>query len=119
MGVLRVVSNRVEFWEHPCSGFLVWRGVDLRMAVLTEFGSGFGTRLLPLRGDGCSFSLSAAVVSNAVSHVVAIEDTFVYRDGVAGPLTFSGLVALAAALSFAILTRRREPQDSQSAMVTH
>lgn len=61
------------------------------------------------------FSLyPSAVVSNAVSHVVAIEDTFAYRDGVAGPLAFSGLVALAAALILAILTRRREPQNSQS-----
>jgi hypothetical protein len=64
------------------------------------------------------FSLyPAAVVSNAVSHVVAIEDAFAYRDGVAGPLAFSGLVALAAALILAILTRRRGPQDSRSGMI--
>ncbi|WP_269936539.1 hypothetical protein [Arthrobacter sp. HY1533] len=57
------------------------------------------------------------MVSNAVSHVVVIEDTFAYRDGVAGPLALSGVVALAAALILAILTRRREPQDSQSGMI--
>lgn len=48
----------------------------------------------------------AAAVSNAVSHVMAIEDTFTYRDGLAGPLVVSGLGALAAALICGISAHR-------------
>ena len=100
---------------------VLWSGAALTSGWLCLRSSArISVRALCLYGVTAVLSLyPAAVVSNAVSHVVAIEDTVVYRDGVAGPLTFSGLVALAAALGLAILTRRREPQDSQSAMVPH
>lgn len=68
-------------------------------------------RALCVYGVTASFSLyPAAVVSSAVSHVVAIEDTFTYNDGLAGPLAISGFVALAAALILVVLTRRRAPK---------
>lgn len=38
----------------------------------------------------------SAVISNAVSHVVAIDDSFVYQDWLARPLIISGIVALMA-----------------------
>ncbi len=67
----------------------------------------------------CTYGVTAVfsvyptvVVSYAVSHVVSIDDTFAYRDGLAWPLALSGVVAFAAALILAILTRRREPQNS-------
>ncbi|ALO67063.1 hypothetical protein NHF46_09985 [Arthrobacter alpinus] len=56
----------------------------------------------------------AVVIGNAVSHVVAIEDGFAYRDGLAGPLATSGFMALAAALVLAILARKCGTQESQS-----
>lgn len=40
----------------------------------------------------------SAVMSNAVSHVVAIDDSFVYQDWLARPLIISGIVALIAVL---------------------
>lgn len=45
----------------------------------------------------------SAVISNAVSHVVAIDDSFVYQDWLARPLMISGIAALIAVLLGGIL----------------
>lgn len=50
----------------------------------------------------------AAVVSNAVAHVVSVDDAFVYRDWLAGPLLISGLVAMTIALVGIFLVRNRK-----------
>ena len=51
-----------------------------------------------------------AVVSNAVAHVVAVDDAFVYRDWFAGSLVISGLVAMTIALISSLLARNRKAQ---------
>ncbi len=57
------------------------------------------------------FSLfPAVVVSNAVAHVVAVDDTFVYRDWLAGPLVISGLVAITIAIVGSLWARSRMAQ---------
>lgn len=50
----------------------------------------------------------AAVVSNAVAHGVPVDDVFVYRDWLAGPLVISGLVAMSIALVSSLLSRNRK-----------
>ncbi|WP_343317378.1 hypothetical protein AAFM46_08325 [Arthrobacter sp. TMP15] len=50
--------------------------------------------------------LPAAVVSNAIAHVVAVEDGFVYHDWLAGPLVVSGVVTLAIAFISGLIARR-------------
>jgi hypothetical protein len=56
-------------------------------------------RALVAYGVPAVFSLyPSAVVSNAVAHVVAVEDGFVYQDWLAQPLVMSGFMVLAAAL---------------------
>ncbi len=52
----------------------------------------------------------AATVSNAVAHVVAVEDAFVYRDWLAGPLVISGLAAITIAIVGSLLSRSRITQ---------
>jgi hypothetical protein len=49
----------------------------------------------------------SAVVSNAVAHLVAVDDAFVYQDWLALPLMVSGLVALVAALIGGVLHAKR------------
>jgi hypothetical protein len=49
----------------------------------------------------------SAVVSNAVAHVVAVEDAFVYQEWLAQPLMMSGLVALVSALIGGVLHANR------------
>lgn len=94
----------------------LWSCAALTSGWLCTRGSAWiSVRALCAYGVTAVLSLyPAAVVSNAVSHVVAIEDTFVYRDGLAEPLALSGLVALVAAFFLTILARRRGTQDSQS-----
>ena len=52
----------------------------------------------------------AVVVSNAVAHVVAVDDAFVYRDWLAGPLVISGLVAITIAIVGSLWARSRMAQ---------
>lgn len=89
-----------------------WSGAVLASGWLCLRSSArISVRALCIFGVTAVLSLyPAAVVSNAVSHVVAIEDTFTYNDGFAGPLAISGFVALAAALILVVLTRRRSPK---------
>ena len=52
----------------------------------------------------------AVVVSNAVAHVVAVDDAFIYRDWLAGPLVISGLVAITIAIVGSLWSRSRMSQ---------
>ena len=94
----------------------LWTCATLLAAWMCFRGTGRASvRALCAYGVSAALSLyPAAVLSYAVSHVVAIEDTFAYRDSLAGPLVLSGVVALAAALVLAIWARRRGSQASQS-----
>jgi hypothetical protein len=65
-------------------------------------------RALVAYGVPAAISLyPSAVVSNAVAHLVAVDDAFVYQDWLALPLMVSGLVALVAALIGGVLHAKR------------
>jgi hypothetical protein len=65
-------------------------------------------RALVTYGVPAVFSLyPSAVVSNAVAHIVAVEDGFGYHDWLARPLLMSGFVPLAAALISGMLAHKR------------
>lgn len=76
--------------------------------VSSRWSGPISVRALVAYGVPAVFSLyPAAVVSNAVAHVVAVEDGFEYHDWLARPLLMSGFVALAAALISGMWARKR------------
>lgn len=84
---------------------VIWSVATLLSAWLASHWSG-PTWARPLLAYGVPAVASfypSAVISNAVSHVVAIGDSFVYHDWLARPLVLSGIVALIAVLIGGVL----------------
>ena len=84
---------------------VLWSCTALLALWLTRRWSG-ATWIRALVAYGVPAVLSlypSAVVSNAVAHVVAVEDSFVYHDWLAWPLILSGVVALGIALMARVL----------------
>jgi hypothetical protein len=123
------VAHRVCFQLHDCStntglglgdsyasfqtgsnfgnvlALVIWSCAALLSARLaSRWSCPTWVRALVAYGVPAAISLyPSAVVSNAVAHVVAVDDAFVYQDWLALPLMVSGLVALVAALIGGVL----------------
>ena len=113
-------NSGMGLWEsyasfHSGSNFgnalalVLFSGAALLSVGLPSRWSGpISVRAFVAYGVPAVFSLyPSAVVSNAVAHVVAVEDGFEYHDWLARPLLVSGFVALAAALISGMWARKR------------
>ncbi|MFP3463526.1 hypothetical protein R5O87_22030 [Arthrobacter globiformis] len=79
---------------------VIWSGVTLLSVWLAQrWAAPKWATIFGAYGLTAIVSLyPSAVISNAVAHVVALEDSSVYHDWLAWPLVLSGLVAVIVAL---------------------